>query len=62
MKRLEEMTRRELAEIIVDDLIERGITKAERKEAQIQGRLKGVGALKPMSWTDLYETVLAMVG
>ena len=52
MKKLEDMTRKELAEIIVNDQIKRGIVKPEKKEFQIQARL--TGSLK-MSWLDLYE-------
>lgn len=56
MKRLENMTRKELAEIIVNDQIKRGIVKPERKEFQIQSRLKGCGMIKAMGWMELYET------
>ena len=56
MKKLEEMTRYELAEVIVDDQIKRGVVKPENKESQIQGRLNGVGALKPMTKSELYKS------
>lgn len=53
MKRLEDMTRKELAEVIVNNQIERGIVKAENKERQIKARLTG---MFKMGWLDLYET------
>lgn len=56
MKRLENMTRKELAEIIVNNQIERGLVKLENKEKQIKARLKGCGMIKAMGWMDLYET------
>lgn len=59
MKKFEEMTRRELAEVIVDDQIRRGVVKEERREFQIKARLKGIGQAKPMSWIDLYNTVVS---
>lgn len=46
------MTRKQMIEAIVNDQIERGIVKAEDKQAQINARLKGCGALKPMSLRD----------
>ena len=52
MKKLNEMTRKELAEIIVNDQIKRGIVKEEKKELLIKGRING--PLK-MSWMDLYN-------
>lgn len=61
MKQLEKMTRRELAEVIVNNQIERGITRVETKELQIERRLKGCGVLKAQSWTDLYEAAKSMV-
>ena len=56
MKELEKMTRRELAEVIINDQIKRGIIKEENKEMQINARLKGCGMVKAMGWMDLYET------
>lgn len=53
MKELEKMTRKELAEVIVNDQIKRGIVKAENKEIQIKARLTG---MFKMGWLDLYET------
>lgn len=53
MKKLEDMTRKELAEIIVNDQIKRGVVKLENKEKQIQARLTG---MFKMGWLDLYET------
>lgn len=47
------MTRKELAEAIVDDQIKRGIVKKESRELQINARLKGIGSAKPMSKQDL---------
>ena len=52
-KELEKMTRRELAEIIVNDQIKRGVIKKENKEKQIKARLTG---MFKMGWLDLYET------
>lgn len=52
MKELEKMTRRELAEIIVNDQIKRGIVKEENKKMQIKARLTG---MFKMGWLDLYE-------
>lgn len=57
MKTLEQMTRRELATIIVEDQIKRGIVKAENKEMQIKSRLNGKGYAKSMSWNELYNAV-----
>lgn len=59
MKKLEEMTRRELAEIIVDDQIKRGVVNEENRDLQIKARLYGIGSLKPMSKKDLYKAVKA---
>lgn len=60
MKNLEKMTRKELAEVIVNNQILRGIIKEERKNIVINGLLKGAGYLKAQSWTDLYETAKVM--
>lgn len=57
MKELEKMTRKELATLIVEDQIKRGIVKEENKEVVIKGHLKGCGCCKPDSWLDLYEYV-----
>lgn len=57
MKKLEEMTRRELAEIIVDDQIKRGIVNEENRDLQIKARLYGIGSLKPMTKNELYRVV-----
>lgn len=59
--KLEKMSRKELAEFIVDNQIKRGIVKAENKEKQIKARLKGLGMLKAQSWTDLYNGAKSMV-
>ena len=61
MKELKEMTRKELAEVIVNDQIKRGVVKPEKKDFQIKARLKGCGYLKAQSWMDLYESALAMI-
>ena len=61
MKKLEKMTRKELAEVIVNNQIERGIVKAENKAFQIKARLKGCGMLKAESWTDLYNGAKAVL-
>ena len=61
MKELEKMTRRELAEVIVNDQIKRGIVKEENKELQIKARLKGFGMTKAMSWLDLYEAAKCFI-
>lgn len=46
------MTKRQMIEAIINDQIERGIVKPEDKDFQIKCRLKGIGALKPMSLAD----------
>lgn len=61
MKELEKMTRRELAEVIVNEQIKKGIVKPESKEIQIQARLKGCGALKPMCKNELYAGAKAYI-
>lgn len=58
MKKLEEMTRKELAEVIVNNQIERGIVKLESKEIQIEARLNG--RLR-MSKMELYKSAKAFV-
>lgn len=52
---LHSMTKRQLAETIVDDQIKRGIVKQENRDFQINSRLKGLGALKPMSKNELIK-------
>lgn len=54
------MTRQELAELIVDDQIRRGIIKKESREVVIRGRLKGLGASKPMTKSELIEGAKAI--
>lgn len=54
------MTRKELAAYIVDNQIKRGIVKPENRKKQIDARLKGHGAIKAESWTDLYNGAKAM--
>ena len=54
------MTRKQLAEYIVERQIERGVVKAENKEAQVQGRLKGIGDAKPMSKQELIKGAESM--
>lgn len=58
MKELEKMTRRELAEVIVNNQIKRGIIKKENKEMQIKARLTGTFK---MGWLSLYETAKQFV-
>lgn len=54
MKVFEKMTRKELATLLVEDQIKRGVVKIENKEAQIKSKLKGFGSyIKPMSKTEL---------
>lgn len=60
MKKLEKMTRRELAELIIDNSIKRGIIKAKNRELQINARLNGYGLVKPMGWVALYNTALCI--
>lgn len=61
MKELENMTRKELAEFIVNAQIKNGLVKPENKEFQIRGRLKGCGALKPQSKEELYRGAKAFI-
>ena len=61
MKKLEEMTRKELAEVIVDNQIERGIVEKENKQFQIEARLKGYARLRPLSKSELYKGAKAMI-
>ena len=49
------MTRKQLAEYIVDNQIERGVVKPENRDLQVNGRLKGVGASKAMSKQELLK-------
>lgn len=56
-----EMTRKELAELIVEDQIKRGVIKEENRDFQINARLKGCGSLKAMSKRDLLNGALALV-
>lgn len=58
MKKLEEMTRKELAEVIVDNQIKRGIVKKENRNLQIQARLTGVIR---MSKAELYKGAKACI-
>lgn len=46
------MTRKQMIEAIVNDQIKRGIVKPEEKKMQVNARLKGCGALKPMSYRE----------
>lgn len=61
MKSLEKMTRKELAEVIVNDQIKRGLVKPENKEMQIKVRLKGYGYIKAMSKNELYKAAKAFI-
>lgn len=54
-KPLEKMTKRELVEKIVDDQIKRGTIPKESRERQIEGRLKGAGAMRPQSKEELLK-------
>ena len=54
MKTLNEMTRKELAGKWFDLQIERGFNCGNR--TRFIGRcLRGIGAMKPMSWNELYN-------
>jgi hypothetical protein len=44
-----------MIEAIVNDQIKRGIVKAEDRQMQVNARLKGCGALKPMSYRECKE-------
>lgn len=46
------MTKKQYIAAIVDDQIKRGIIPADSRDFQIKCRLKGIGALKPMSLSD----------
>lgn len=46
------ITRKEMATLLVEDQIKRGIIKSENKEMQVEARLNGM--LK-MSWMELYN-------
>lgn len=48
-------TRKEMATLLVEDQIKRGVVKAENKELQINARLSG--PLK-MSWMDLHDYIV----
>ena len=61
MKGLEKMTRKELAEVIVNEQIKRGIVKKEDKDIQIKARLNGIGGLKAMSKSELYKGAKAFL-
>ena len=61
MKSLEKMTRKELAEVIVNDQIKRGLVKSENKNLQIKIRLKGNGLIKAMSKDELYKAAKAFI-
>ena len=61
MKELEKMTRKELANLIVTNQIERGILKEESREIVVKGMLKGAGFLKAQSWSELLQGAKAMV-
>lgn len=50
------MTRKQMIEAIIDDQIRRGIVKPEDKKMQVNARLKGCGALRPMSYRECVET------
>ena len=52
------MTRRDMAEIIVNDQISRGVVSEDRKDAVIHGWLHGAGACKPTG----YEALKRIVG
>lgn len=47
-------TRKEMATLLVEDQIKRGVVKPENKELQINARLSG--PLK-MSWMDLHDYI-----
>lgn len=61
MKELEKMTRKELANFIVNNQIERGIIKAERKNVVLKGYLNGLGFLKAQSKMELLKAAKSMI-
>lgn len=61
MKELEKMTRKELANFIVTNQIERGILKEESRERVVKGLLKGAGFLKAQSKSELLQGAKAMI-
>lgn len=46
------MKRKEMIEAIVNDQIKNGVVRPEDKQRQIDARLKGCGAAKPMSYAE----------
>lgn len=53
-KDCEGMTREELAEVVVEILIERGIVKKDDKEKHIKSKVYGVkGVGRPLTWDEL---------
>lgn len=55
---VQRLTRKDLAEIIVNDQISRGVISEDRKAAVIHGWLHGAGACKPTG----YEALKRIVG
>ena len=61
MKELEKMTRKELANFIVTNQIERGILKEESREKVVNRMLKGIGFLKAQSKLEVLQGAKAMI-
>lgn len=51
------MTRAQMAEIIVNEQISRGVISEDRKAAVIHGWLHGAGACKPTGYAELKRIV-----
>lgn len=56
-KEEKKMTRAQMAEIIVNDQISRGVVSEDRKDAVIHGWLHGAGACKPTGYAELKRIV-----
>ena len=54
---VQRLTRKDLAEIIVNDQISRGVISEDRKAAVIHGWLHGAGACKPTGYAELKRIV-----
>lgn len=61
MKELEKMTKKELANFIVTNQIERGILKEENRSKVVTRMLKGIGILKPQTKTELLMAAKSMI-
>lgn len=56
MKSFKEMTREQLAKLIVMDQVVRGITNIKNASYQVKVRLEGGFGVKPMTKADLVRT------